>query len=147
VEGLTFVRAGEDDFEALVTLRIAAMRESLERIGRFDPGRARQRLRDTFDPDFTYFVLWHGERVGFYALHLDLDAFHLQHLYIHPDYQGQGIGSAVLRHVIPQAGFDPIYVGALRGSDANRFYLRHGFKPDYEEEWDIYYVRDPAPIF
>jgi hypothetical protein len=33
--------ARPEDFEALVALRIEAMRESLERVGRFDPVRAR----------------------------------------------------------------------------------------------------------
>jgi len=36
--------------EALVAIRIAAMRESLERIGRFDRQRARERFLAGFDP-------------------------------------------------------------------------------------------------
>ena len=39
-----FARAEEADAEALVALRIVAMRESLERLGRFDPVRSRERL-------------------------------------------------------------------------------------------------------
>jgi len=35
-------------------------------------------------------------------------------------------------------------VGALRGSDSNRFYRRHGFVQTAESEWDIDYLR-PAP--
>ena len=42
--GLTMRKACESDFEALVALRIAAMRDSLERVGRFDEKRARERL-------------------------------------------------------------------------------------------------------
>jgi hypothetical protein len=38
----------------------------------------------------------------------------------------------------------PIRLGALRGSDSNRFYQRHGFMPTDEAEWDIYYVRQPS---
>ena len=36
-------------------------------------------------------------------------------------------------------------VGALRASAANRFYLRHGFVPDGEGEFDLYYRRAPGP--
>lgn len=36
-------------------------------------------------------------------------------------------------------------VGALRGSDANRFYVRHGFQLVQEDTWDNYYVR-PAVV-
>ena len=41
------------DFEALLGLRVAVMRESLERIGRFDPKRARERFAATFKPQQT----------------------------------------------------------------------------------------------
>ena len=47
----TFQPATEADFPALV-----AMRESLERIGRFDPERVAQRFRDTFRPDDTRLI-------------------------------------------------------------------------------------------
>ena len=30
---------------------------------------------------------------------------------------------------------------ALKHSDANRFYLRHGFVLKAEGEWDLYYLR------
>lgn len=34
----------------------------------------------------------------------------------------------------------PVKVGALRGSDSNRFYQRLGFRKLSEDEWDIYYT-------
>ena len=45
---LRYPAVSEADFEDLLALRIAAMRESLERLGRFDPERARSRLQATF---------------------------------------------------------------------------------------------------
>jgi hypothetical protein len=41
---VTFEQALATDAEALVQLRIAAMRESLEHLARFDPVRARERF-------------------------------------------------------------------------------------------------------
>ena len=46
----------EADFEALLAIRIEAMRDSLERLGRFDPERARARLRSTFRPEHTWII-------------------------------------------------------------------------------------------
>jgi len=43
--GLTFVGVTLADFDELAALRIAAMRESFESVGRFDPERSRERLR------------------------------------------------------------------------------------------------------
>lgn len=59
--------------------------------------------------------------------------------------QGKGIGAAVLQDVFANADAQrmPIRLGALRGSDSNRFYQRYGFVKTNEAEWDIYYVRQP----
>lgn len=40
------------DFDDMVALRIEALRESLERLGRFDPVRARERLAAGFAPEY-----------------------------------------------------------------------------------------------
>lgn len=143
---LRYEPVGEADFEALLALRIEAMRPSLERLGRFDPQRARSRLRATFRPEHTWSIELDGQRVGFYALRPDGDGLRLDHLYLRPDASGQGLGGQVLRRILDEAdrlGL-PVRVGALRGSDSNRFYRRHGFVQTGEGEWDIDYLR-PAP--
>lgn len=143
--------ATESDFESLLALRIAAMRPSLERLGRFDPQRARERLRASFDPAATRVIVAEGQDIGFVAVKPVADSpqscLLLDHLYLHPDWQGRQIGAQVLKQIIAeadQAGL-PLQVGALRGSDSNRFYQRHGFVQSAESEWDIYYVRQPVP--
>jgi hypothetical protein len=70
------------DAEALVALRILAMRESLERIGRFDPVRARERFLSGFSPRHTRHILVDGERAGFVVVKPDGDGLTLDHLYI-----------------------------------------------------------------
>ena len=62
---ITFTAVVIEDFENLVALRIEAMRESLERIGRFDPARARERFRSGFSPEDTRYIIWEDKRVGF----------------------------------------------------------------------------------
>jgi len=134
------------DFDALATLRIDAMRDSLERLGRFDPERARSRLRDTFQPEHTWAIQHNGQWVGFYALRPEGAGLRLDHLYVVPAAQGQGLGSQVMRKILQDADSRglPVAVGALRGSDSNRFYRRHGFVQTAESEWDIDYLR-PVP--
>jgi GNAT superfamily N-acetyltransferase len=140
---LSLSQACLDDLEELVDLRIEAMRESLERIGRFDPERARQRLVAGFAPELTRHVLMDGRRVGFVTVKPDPDGLLLDHLYVRPAYQGSGVGAAVLAVVFGEADAAglQVRVGALRGSASNRFYLRHGFVHVEESEWDTYYVR------
>lgn len=136
----------EADFDTLLAIRIEAMRDSLERLGRFDPERARARLRATFRPDHTWFIERDGARIGFYAVRPDGDGLRLDHLYVVPAAQGLGVGGQVLGRLLQDADRRglPVSVGALRGSDSNRFYRRHGFAQVSESEWDIEYLR-PKP--
>ena len=140
---LRLAPAGDGDFEALLALRLAAMRESLERVGRFDPQRARERLSRGYQPAHTRHILRRGELVGFVVVVPREEGWLIDHLYIHPGVQGEGIGSWVLAQVLSEAdaAHVPVSVTALKHSDANRFYQRHGFELQAEGEWDWYYLR------
>lgn len=131
------------DAESLANLRVEAMRESLERVGRFDLRRAKDRFLGGFSPNHTLHILLDGERVGFYALKPVDGGLLLDHLYISPAHQGKGIGAAVLAEVFALADLQgcSVRVGALKDSDANRFYARHGFLLVEQAEFDNYYLR------
>lgn len=146
-QGLKLTPAGDGDFEALLALRMAAMRESLERVGRFDPQRARERLSRGYLPAYTRHILKSGELVGFVVVVPRENDWLLDHLYVHPSAQGLGIGSWVLTQVLKEADAQhkAVSVTALKHSDANRFYLRHGFVLQAEGEWDLYYLRPVRP--
>ena len=135
--------AVQADFETLVAIRIDAMRESLERIGRFDPSRARERFRAGFSPEHTRHIVVAGKRVGFVVTKPQEQYLLLDHLYIKPEHQRLGIGAQALQSVFSQAASlrKPVKVGALRESESNKFYARHGFKLVEQGEFDNYYVR------
>jgi GNAT superfamily N-acetyltransferase len=143
---ITFSPTTQLDAEALVTIRIAAMRESLEHIGRFDHQRARERFLVSFDPAMCRFIKADGIRAGFVLIRPHEGHWVLDHFYILPEHQRNGIGAFVLKQIFADADarHTPIRVGALRDSNSNRFYRRHGFVQIHETEWDIYYVRQPC---
>jgi ribosomal protein S18 acetylase RimI-like enzyme len=143
---LSYEPATGDDLDELVELRIEAMRESLERLGRFDPARARERFASGFEPERTRHVLLDGHRVGFVVVKPHPGGLLLDHLYLRPNAQGRGVGSRVLADVLADAKVRglTVLVGALRESSANAFYIRHGFQRVGEAEWDVYYRRAPA---
>ena len=140
---VSFEPAIAADAEALVAMRIGAMRESLERVGRFDPQRARDRFLARFDPAYTRHVVVEGARVGFVAVRPQGGECLLDHLYIAPSAQGRGVGAAVMADVLADADARGlrVRVGALRESVANRFYGRHGFVLVERGEWDNHYER------
>ena len=125
------------------------MRASLERLGRFDPATAALRFRSTFRPAGTRRILVGSEAAGCvgYWPEADGEAMRIEHFYLAEKFQRLGLGAAVLRRLFnkapPQA--TRFRVGALRDSDANRFYLRHGFALVSEDEWDIAYERPRWP--
>ncbi|MGY3255120.1 GNAT superfamily N-acetyltransferase [Pseudomonas chlororaphis] len=137
------VLAQQSDLDNLVAIRIEAMRESLERVGRFDPVRARERFLSGFEARNTRYIEVSGEKVGFVVVKHQHNELLLDHLYVRPTAQGSGIGSAVLARIFKEADVAglPIRVGALKGSASNRFYTRHGFQFIESSEFDNYYVR------
>jgi GNAT superfamily N-acetyltransferase len=145
---LTFLRAEIADADALASLRVEAMRESLERIGRFDEKRARDRLLAAFDPFVTRWVVRDAVKVGFFVLKTIEGGLLLDHLYVYPSAQQNGIGAAVIAQCFAEADAAnaPIFVGALRESEANAFYLNHGFVKTHQTEWDVYYIRRPRTL-
>jgi GNAT superfamily N-acetyltransferase len=134
-----------EDFERMADVRIEVLRESLERLGRFDAERARSRLAANFVPEDMRHIELDGERVGYITLRqksIDVAPTKLlEHLYVRNAFQNRGLGAWALDWAKSQArGQDcDIKLSALKLSDANRFYLRHGFVRVSEDEFDVNY--------
>lgn len=145
---LSFGSVQESDFQAMADLRAEALRDSLEHLGRFDPVRVRERLRDAFVPGCMRHILRDGQRIGYLTLIAREGAPEMRphHLYLLPGHQGHGAGAWALDWVKAQAteqGRD-VTLGALRDSAANRFYVRHGFRLVGEQEFDLEYRWSPG---
>lgn len=143
---IAFQPTAESDFERLLALRLVAMRESLERLGRFDPDRARLRFREGFDPAHTRLIHQNGALVGCVTLRPEDDgALWMEHFYLYPEVQSRGLGGEVMRVLLAEAHGRIVRLCVLRESDANRFYRRFGFVETHREAWDIYYERPADP--
>jgi len=142
---LSFELVQDCDFDAMADLRALAMRPSLERLDHYDPQRSRRRLRAGFVPERMRWICLDGGRIGFYSLFREDAAWRLDHLYLHPCMQGRGVGSAVMRRLCAQTQDAPMRVTALRESESNAFYQRHGFVRNGESQWDIEYERPAGP--
>jgi renalase len=144
-ESLTirFVPAQISDLEQLVQIRTVAMRPSLEAVGRFDADRVRQRLINNYFPEYTQLICLVDKVIGFYTLRPVDGQLLLDHLYIEPESQGLGVGGITLNRLFAMASNESktIRVGALIGSDSNRFYTANGFSLVSSGEFDHYYER------
>lgn len=135
-----------EDFDKLFELRLLTMRESLERIGRFDRQRAFERFQKSFRPDYTRLIIVDGHLAGCVAFGPVEDHLLLEHFYIAPVFQGHGLGGSVLTALLCEAGQQnkPIRLSTLQLSDAAGFYEKHGFQKTGEDDWDIYYTYTPS---
>jgi GNAT superfamily N-acetyltransferase len=87
-------------------------------------------------------IVCDDQRVGLLSLWPEDDALKLQHLYLAPEAQGQGIGAWALAQVKAEARAQArdVKLEALPQSDANHFYQRHAFVMVGEAEFDVFYV-------
>ncbi|MEU3986625.1 GNAT family N-acetyltransferase [Streptomyces sp. NPDC026672] len=137
------------DVETIAELRATVLRADLERLGRYDEHRVRQRLRDSFSPEHTSVVVVAGEFAGCVTVRPAGGRQWLEHFYLAPEQQGRGLGTAVLRTLLDRADAQGTAVGlnVLRGSAARRLYERHGFAVESEDPVDVFMARPPgAPV-
>jgi GNAT superfamily N-acetyltransferase len=132
------------DARWMAELRAVVMREDLERLGRFDPQRVRERFLTAFEPGHTVVIVVDGRDVGLIAVRPEPDSLWIEHFYLDPSQQGQGIGAAVLRQQMAGRGdHRPFRLNVLQGSAARRLYERHGFVFESEDEVDVFLVAPP----
>jgi GNAT superfamily N-acetyltransferase len=135
------------DVEPVAELRARVMRPDLERLGRYDEQRVRQRWRDSYDPLHTFAITVGGDLAGCVTLRPVEGGQWLEHFYLAPHLQGRGLGSAVLRELLAWADASGAGVRliVLQGSPARRLYERHGFTVESEDDpVDVLMARPPA---
>ncbi|WP_236937806.1 GNAT family N-acetyltransferase [Frigidibacter mobilis] len=129
------------DSDRLATIRVEAMRPSLEAVGRFDPVRARDRFLDTYCHADTKIILTRDGVAGFFVARKHAGHLYLDHLYVSIPFQGRGIGRRVINLLKTEARSCalPIRLIALNGSPANEFYQSCGFASISRDALDTLY--------
>jgi ribosomal protein S18 acetylase RimI-like enzyme len=136
--------AVDSDGQWIAELRARVLRPDLERLGRFDPYRVRQRFLSAFDPGVTQVVLVGGQKAGSIAVRPDEGSLWIEHFYLSAGCQGRGIGSLVLRRELDAGQGDrPFRLNVLHGSRAQALYERHGFVVESQDAVDVFMVRHP----
>ncbi|EFH80182.1 GNAT family N-acetyltransferase [Ktedonobacter racemifer] len=137
---ITLRQSQNSDVETIANLRAIVLRNDLTRLGRFDEEKVRQRFHNSFDSVHTRIIESDSSFVGCVALKPTLDGYLLEHFYIHPNYQGKGVGSHVLKKLLEQNDVKGkrVTLNVLQGSSAKRLYERFGFKVESEDLIDVY---------
>lgn len=125
-----------DEVDWIAELRAIVLRADLERLGRYDDVRVRQRFRDAFEPAETRIIVVDGADVGSVALRPEDSARWLEHFYIDTAHQGRGVGGRILAMVLDDPALYRLNV--LQGSPARSLYARHGFVVESQDEVDVF---------
>ena len=140
----TLRNAQPTDAEWLVGLKFRVLFDDLNRLGVWNPERARERILRDFQTAGSRVILVDDAPVGFVAVRRDAGTKWIEKFYIEKRFQGRGIGSSVLRWVLETFADEfPFRINVLQGSAARALYERHGFEFESEDAIDVFLVRHP----
>ena len=139
-------QATPGDCERLYRIQSQSMRPYVEQIWGWNESFQEERFRQGFDPDKTRIVLSNEREIGFLRVTEKKEAVFIEQIYIIPEYQGRGIGTALVREVISRNL--PVELSVLKlNTDARRLYERLGFRVNDENATHYHMRIEPARRF
>lgn len=130
MEELSFRKAHTSDSEFVFTVKKAAFREYVEQVWGWDDVYQKELHNRRFDSQDLRIIQFHGTDVGFLSTSSTPDTLKVNQLFILPEYQGKGIGSACMMRIVDNARLEGKSV-ALQALQVNTrgtaFYQRLGF--------------------
>ncbi|MCF2857749.1 GNAT family N-acetyltransferase [Pseudoalteromonas sp. SMS1] len=136
---IVLIPASEGDKPYLLALRQQTMTSHLERQGIFLSDEAHlNRLEDHYKCSHLVFV--HGNKVGTLKYLQTQDRLEIMQLQIAPEYQGQGIGRAVIQKIVAQSTHLPTHLTVLKDNPAKQLYEQLGFVTASEDKYEYHMV-------
>ena len=130
MEELSLRKADASDSEFVFTVKKAAFRAYVEQVWGWDNSYQRGQHNRRFAAQDISIIQFREVDVGFLAISHTPDRFKVNQLYILPEYQGRGIGSACMTRIIDDANLaqKPVVLQVLKvNTHGIAFYQRLGF--------------------
>jgi ribosomal protein S18 acetylase RimI-like enzyme len=124
-----FRPATHADRDSLYRLHVAAMHTHIEQVWGWDDVWQQRYFDDHFDPSRSQLVVVDGVDVGVLAVEWREDVAFIANIEVLPEYQGRGLGAAIIQGVIADAAARglPVALHVLKINPARRLYERLGF--------------------
>ena len=135
-------RAAPGDRPFLLALRRQTMSDYLALVGQAMTEQQHQ-ARVDYRFDCCHLLICGSQAVGMVKYELLAERLQLMQLQILPEWQGRGLGGAVLGRLAELAGARPVCLSVLKSNPAARLYRRLGFVTVGEDAHE-YYMRRPA---
>jgi len=138
-----FAPATEADFEPLLAIRIEVMREHLERVFRYKASRARRVFREHFAEPGLRSILVGDEIAGCVGFRIGEAEIKIDSFYLARRHHNRGLGTEILKALLAEADAIglPVELDVLIGSPADRFYERHGFVKQGQDDIEANFRR------
>ncbi|WP_163832785.1 GNAT family N-acetyltransferase [Spartinivicinus ruber] len=132
--------------EKLSEIYLASLKESLERVGAFNPIKLKSQFIDNYSQFNFEKIVTGNKTIGFFSIKEMEDHLWLVHLYIDIPHQGKGIGTIILDRVkrLSKEKNLPIRLTAIKNSKSNSFYQKHGFIKINDDDSNIDYKYEPS---
>jgi len=132
--------ANHHDYDFLHHVHKATLKKYITQIWGWDENWQRDHFRDHFDPAKRQIIVLNGNDIGAIGIEKREGDIFLAYIAILPDYQGQGIGTTLIRQLLSEAfeAGSAVVIHVLKGNPAKHLYERLGFT--VVKETDIRYV-------
>ncbi len=130
MEELDIRKADAIDSDFVFAIKKAAFREYVEQVEGWNDTHQRGLHNKRFDSQDFRIIQFQGNDIGFFSTSCTSDSLKVYQFFIHPEYQGRGIGSACMTSILADAGVSEKAVNLqvlkinIRGI---AFYRRLGF--------------------
>jgi len=133
------VKATSDDFPWLLALRLETMGPHFVSAGLH---LSEQHHSERVLEDYQHaHVLYLGDRkIGLFKYRIEQEQAYVMQLQIASEYQGQGLGSCILKQFIAEVHPKPVMLNVLKTNPAQHLYLRMGFVQFGQDQYE-YHLR------
>ncbi len=141
---ISFRRATNADYDFLYQLHVAALREYIELLWGWEETWQQEYFSRKFDPQKRRIIQIDGQDAGVLVVEQQKQHLYIALIEILPQFQGQGVGTAIITDICDQARerSQIVTLHVLKSnSPARRLYERLGFVVAGEEEYRVKMIR------
>ncbi len=145
MEELSIRKADAVDSDFVFAVKKAAFREYMEQVWGWDDTHQRELHNKRFDSQDFRIIQFQGNDIGFFSTSSTSDSLKIHQLFIHPEYQDRGIGSACMTRILADAAGKAVNLQVLKINIRGiAFYQRLGFSIIDEDPTHVQMKKLPA---
>ena len=103
MEELRIRKADATDSDFVFAVKKSAFREYVEQVSGWNDTHQRGLHNKRFDSQDFCIIQFQGNDIGFFSTSCTSDSLKVHQFFIHPEYQGKGIGSACMTRILTNA--------------------------------------------